>query len=200
MFLPNQHLSNRRIKNTINSPRNAFFGCLKYSKERSDVTSTKEALILPPGQKRFRYSETEVVSLLFSKGKNMDVKTASSVVFNVVIPRMCLVFFLVISSNIKERRELLLESQISIIVLFFNILMLDCYTCLRVCNFYCVFPKPGVKLLLTRIHVTSVLPGACAILLYFWNGWKTHFQLSRVVENLISELISTFQTKVKNTQ
>ena len=51
LFLANPtsyHLSNRGIKYTINSLRIAFFGCLKYTKERSDVTSTKEALTLPP--------------------------------------------------------------------------------------------------------------------------------------------------------
>ena len=46
---------NRGIKYTINSPRNAFFGCLAYSKEISGVTSTKEALILPPGLKNIPF-------------------------------------------------------------------------------------------------------------------------------------------------
>ena len=51
LFLPNQHLSNRGIKYATNSLRIAFLCCLTYTKERSDVTSTKETLTLPPGLK-----------------------------------------------------------------------------------------------------------------------------------------------------
>ena len=53
------------------------------------------------------------------------------------IPDMSLGFLLWITSYIIERRGISLESQISTIFVVFNILILNCYGCVRACNLFC---------------------------------------------------------------
>lgn len=65
-----------------------------------------------------------------------------------LLQHMCFVLLLVMAAYIKENRESLLESQISINFILFTTLNFDCYTSVRVCNLYSVMPKPGMKLLL----------------------------------------------------
>ena len=68
-FQPNQHLSNKGIKYTINSLGLALFGYLgiQYSTERSDVASTKKGLTLPTGLVNLPFLQTGIVTLFRKK-------------------------------------------------------------------------------------------------------------------------------------
>ena len=75
------------------------------------------------------------------------------------IPDMSLGFLLWITSYIIERRGISLESQISTIFVVFNILILNCYSCV-ICS---VVPNPRGKLLLAIICLYSPLQRASTI-------------------------------------
>lgn len=124
-----------------------------------------------------------MISLLFSKGKIMKVKSGSSAVFN----NMETIYgwgqlFLMYTTSIQYTC-VSLESQISTIFVLLNSLMLDCYACIRDCSLYCVVPKLRAKLMLNRIQY-KVKQGACAIITALMKWLENNFQLSRVVGKL----------------
>ena len=124
--------------------------------------------------------------MLYLCGNDISFRATIFYVFQVSqIPCISLVFFFLISSYIKKSRELSLESQISTIFVLFKTLILDCYTCVRACNLYCIVPKPTVTLLITRIRLYSAIQGAFTIITALLKRPENNFQLTRVIEIVI---------------